>query len=758
MSFFNPAIGIMNRLTYPKKFTLISVVFLTVLIYPMFQLVNTVNTNMSASIKERVGLSYLKPVQQLLHDEIAYHQAFEDHNTGAINQFKQTIAASISAVDSAESTYGKGLSTSQAWNDAKSAANAMIATGGEPEGAMNKLYNLIDKIGFESNLILDPDIDSYSLMDTTVIQLPRLPYFAQQAAFDARAIKDGKLSKNDYIQLSHWRALAQNKMDLIDADYQYAVNNTADAGVKKDIESAFNSFKGTYNTFINTIDKQLRAPDELAVISPVALNQQANAFIEASFKLYDAQTPVLNRLIQTRIDKNPPILYMAFGALLLLGLLNAYLLVGFYMSVMQTVKDMEDVTLKVAEGDMTARLTCNTQDEMSKVAKAFNGVVSGFSEILKLVQSKTFSVTTAANTLTTSSETLGKEASQMTKVSNTAATATEQLDANMRTVASAVEESSANIREISAASEQVNQGNVHVGETTKEMSSSMQTIANNAEGMSSSVNMMAAAIEEMSASLQEVSKNATQASVVARKAETAANTTQTTVESLRKAAQQIGSVIDVIKSIAEQTNLLALNATIEAASAGEAGKGFAVVANEVKVLAKQSADATQDIRNHVELIQNTSTAAFDAIHEIMDIITEMNQINHTIANNVEEQTKATNEISRSVSVAAQSATEVSKIVWDAAEKTSGVAKQVEESTIGVNQMTRSLQEMTNGTNEISRNAIQASQGAGEMAKSVEMVLVSANKTSETATQLQATAHDLSGLAKELEAVVSGFKL
>jgi methyl-accepting chemotaxis protein len=759
MSFFNPAIGIMNRLTYPKKFMLVSVLFLTTLVYPMVQLVTTVNTNMSASVKEQVGLAYLKPVKQLLQDEIAYATAFSQHNAPAMAQAKQALSTSIAGVTNVEGTLGKQLNTKQAWDQASNAVSAILASGGtsDPSGAIEKLFTLIDKVGFESNLILDPDIDSYSLMDTAITHLPKLPYFAQQAMADVGSMTT-VVSKKQLLILSQWRSLLQNKLDLIEGDYQYAVTHTTDPLLKHDIEAGYNTLKKAASTFNNTLDAQLNSADDVALINHAEFTQQAKALTEASFKLYDAQTATLNRLIQTRVDKNPPILYMAFGALLLLGLLNAYLLMGFYKSVMQTVTEMEDVTLKVAEGDMTARLSCNTKDEMAKVAKAFNGVVSGFGEILKLVQSKTFSVTTAANTLTASSQTLGQEAQMMTRVSTEASSATEKLDANMRTVASAVEQSSASIREISAASEQVNEGNLLVGDTTREMSTSMQTIANNAEGMSSSVNMMAAAIEEMSASLQEVSKNATQASVVARKAETAANTTQNTVESLRKAAQQIGSVIDVIKSIAEQTNLLALNATIEAASAGEAGKGFAVVANEVKVLAKQSADATQDIRNHVELIQNTSTAAFDAIHEIMTIITEMNDINHTIATNVEEQTKATNEISRSVSIAAQSATEVSKVVWDAAEKTTGVAKQVDESTLGVNQMTRSLQEMTNGTNEISRNAVLASQGAGDMAKNVEMVLMSANKTSETASSLQSTAHDLSGLAKDLEDVVAGFKL
>ena len=93
----------------------------------------------------------------------------------------------------------------------------------------------------------------------------------------------------------------------------------------------------------------------------------------------------------------------------------------------------------------------------------------------------------------------------------------------------------------------------------------------------------------------------------------AASSANDTIVSLADASTQIGKVIDIITSIAQQTDLLALNATIEAARAGEAGKGFAVVANEMKELAKQTAAATDEIRNKIEAIQ--SAASREQPHE-----------------------------------------------------------------------------------------------------------------------------------------------
>jgi methyl-accepting chemotaxis protein len=141
-----------------------------------------------------------------------------------------------------------------------------------------------------------------------------------------------------------------------------------------------------------------------------------------------------------------------------------------------------------------------------------------------------------------------------------------------------------------------------------------------------------------------------------------AQATNQTVSKLGESSLEIGKVIKVITSIAQQTNLLALNATIEAARAGEAGKGFAVVANEVKELAKQTATATEDISRKIEAIQTDTKSAVGAIDQIGQIISQINDLQNTIASAVEEQTATTNEIARNASEAARGTDEIARNV------------------------------------------------------------------------------------------------
>jgi methyl-accepting chemotaxis protein len=186
------------------------------------------------------------------------------------------------------------------------------------------------------------------------------------------------------------------------------------------------------------------------------------------------------------------------------------------------------------------------------------------------------------------------------------------------------------------------------GEATQQAAAA----ASASEQTSANVQTVAAAAEQLAGSIQEIGRQIELSNSTVRTAGTVTARSETEIEGLAQAAQSISSVVDLIQAIAAQTNLLALNATIEAARAGEAGRGFAVVAQEVKSLAAQTAKATQEIAQHVQGIQTSTSNAVASVKEVGVAMRRIDEVTTAIASAVEEQSAATREISQNVQMAA----------------------------------------------------------------------------------------------------------
>ncbi|MDU0111911.1 methyl-accepting chemotaxis protein [Psychrosphaera aquimarina] len=230
-----------------------------------------------------------------------------------------------------------------------------------------------------------------------------------------------------------------------------------------------------------------------------------------------------------------------------------------------------------------------------------------------------------------------------------------------------------------------------------------------ADDQSHSTQTVAAAVNEMESTVRQISENAELASGVAHETEEKTNSgsefVQLTIEQMNKLEismnhsvdsvnelsdeiQSITHVLDVIKGISEQTNLLALNAAIEAARAGEQGRGFAVVADEVRTLAKRTAESTEEINTMIAKLQNKASDAVAAIkigsegtqnaavrlvttgetfRLVAEEIVQLTEMNNQVASSTKEQTLATGEINENVVLISDTASENKQNMEEAAE-------------------------------------------------------------------------------------------
>lgn len=334
-------------------------------------------------------------------------------------------------------------------------------------------------------------------------------------------------------------------------------------------------------------------------------------------------------------------------------------------SITKPIKKGVEMAQEMANGDLTQQLNIDQKDEIGVLAKALNEMSSKLGQMFKNIASETQTLTKSSIELSAISKQISTNAEQTAEKSYSVSAASEEMTNNINSVAAATEQATANIQ------------------------------------------LIVSAAEEMTVTIQEVSKNTVTGSESTAIAVEKANMVSKKVGELGIAASDISKVTDTISDISEQTNLLALNATIEAARAGEAGKGFAVVANEIKALALQTAEATNEISSKIAGVQTTTRESVKAIESIVEVINEINTIVTTVATAIEEQSVTTQEISNNVSQAAQGLGEVNENVA----QTSSVAVEV---TQDITQVSQATNEINTGSSRIKTSAEELSELAEKL--------------------------------------------
>lgn len=362
------------------------------------------------------------------------------------------------------------------------------------------------------------------------------------------------------------------------------------------------------------------------------------------------------------------------GLILFAGLVFAFF---FASGISRPVRRLADGLRTMAGGDFTVKLVekdLKRGDEIGQLSMAAETLIENIRGMITEIAGNSHTVASSATELSEISAQASQSVKTMTEKTSSAAAAAEESSANTTSVAVTMEQATANLTSV------------------------------------------ASATEEMSATIGEIAANSEKARAISSDAANQATAVSALMQHLGQAAREIGQVTETITEISSQTNLLALNATIEAARAGAAGRGFAVVANEIKELAKQTAQATEDIKAKIGGVQTSAGGAIVDIEKITGVIGDVGQIIASIATAIEEQSAVTRD----------------------------VAGNIAEASAGV----RESNERVAQTALVSKN----------MAQDLARVAAAAGEIRAGGDQIQSSAAELSKLAEQLKELVGRFKV
>ncbi len=601
-------------LSLQRKFLFVGAALVLPLVVVLWLLIGQMNIAIQFAEQEIVGTEQLRPLQQGLYASLRWRSGDAVAAADIESAFKKLDTDTVKNALKAE-TQWRELSSSLATKNV--------------DDVVAKLRATIARFGDTSNLILDPDLDSYYVMDSVLLKLPNsIDLLGQLDAFVIAVQQRGSLTAEEYTQLVVWSGLLRSDRDGVNYDIGVAFENNHAGDIDKNL-------KNLAQNYDSQLEKMLGHVAQHFTVSSVNTDRASwqvlvTAVADANRALYDAASNNLQQMLQRRADGLTNEKWWVLVIVIALEIAALFFVWITLRAVVHRLGGEPDyaqhIVREIAQGDLAVRVDLNGAKPDSLLASLammqttlrdmFNGIRENADRVLH-----------ASDELLRTVESVVSRSQKQADAANT--------------MSAAIHESATSVQQVATHAQQAM--------TVSQQSSELAATGEHA------VQQVAGAIRHLSTQVSESAH---------------------TIEELGRNSAQIQSVVQVIRGIADQTNLLALNAAIEAARAGDQGRGFAVVADEVRQLATRTSQSTQEIAQMVEAIQrgtesvvrsmeSLSNGAGNSVTQVDSVMAQMSNIrsstgnarhaNDEISSALQQQAQANALLSQHVESVAQSA-------------------------------------------------------------------------------------------------------
>jgi HAMP domain-containing protein len=375
-----------RNLKVARKLILLAIVFSVPVTALLFLLVKEQNISIDFGQNERRGVEYIKPVRQLLHDIQKHQVAFLNGGPETAALEKQ-IEEDIRSVQEVDGRYGKELKTThglaglaEKWATTKSLI-LRNSSSAKPEN-INSVYDdivgksilpLIIQAGNTSQLILDPDLDSYYAMDNVINELPELGQLIAQAnahATDLILTRENNESKKQLIAFI--LARIEPAMETINNGLQTSISENP--SLRGKLSLPLRAQIETVKAFDDMLRRQVldAGPSEFAKVDLKSITANGLETLDSNYALYDATLGVLDDLLASRVSRFNQRRAFSLGAVGISIVIAALFIISIGRSISRPIAELKEVTDRISKGDLSTSADIDQRDEIGELAGAIN--------------------------------------------------------------------------------------------------------------------------------------------------------------------------------------------------------------------------------------------------------------------------------------------------------------------------------------------------------------------------------------------------
>lgn len=375
-----------RNLKVGRKLILLGIVFSLPLAVLLFLLIKEQNIAIDFGENERRGVEYIKPVRQLLHD-IQKHQVAFLNGAAEASALEKQIEDDIRSAKDVDGRYGKDFKTTsglaglaEKWATTKSLI-LRSSSSAKPEN-INSVYDdivgksvlpLIIQVGNTSQLILDPDLDSFYAMDNVINELPELGQLIAQAnahATDLILTRENMESKKQLIAFT--LARIEPAMETINNGLQTSI--TENPSLRGKLSLPIRAHIEAVKAFDDMLRRQVldAGPSDFAKIDLKSFSANGLKTLDSNYALYDATAGALDDLLVTRIGKFNERRMVSLGSVCVSIVIAAMFIFSIGRSISSPLAELKEVTDRMNKGDLSTPADSDRHDEIGQLAGAIN--------------------------------------------------------------------------------------------------------------------------------------------------------------------------------------------------------------------------------------------------------------------------------------------------------------------------------------------------------------------------------------------------